>query len=82
MKRLNARASLQALTDLQILTDKAIFQWSSKNNPGIKFFFVSNKDVNKNHSNLVSTSGGSPRASFQGPGLHTAAFQHQKHPWK
>ena len=28
------------------------------------------------HSNLVSTSGGSPRATFQGPGLHTATLLH------
>ena len=26
----------------------AMFEWSSKNIPGIKFFFVSNKDVDKN----------------------------------
>ena len=48
VKRLNARASLQALTDHQILTAMAMFEWSSKNIPGIKFFFVSNKDVDKN----------------------------------
>ena len=48
MKRLNASASLQALTGHQILTAMAMFEWSSKNNPGIKFFFVSNKDVYKN----------------------------------
>ena len=48
MKRLKARTSLQALTDHQIPTAMAMFEWSSKNIPGIKFFFVSNKDVDKN----------------------------------
>ena len=45
VKYLNARDRLQALTDQQILTTKAMFEWSSKNIPGITFFFVSNKDV-------------------------------------
>ena len=48
VKRLAARASLQAATRDQILTPEQLFAWAEKNVHGISFFFVSSEDVRKN----------------------------------
>lgn len=47
-KRLVARASLQATEEDQILTPLQMFQWADENIDGIKFFFVSDDDVQRN----------------------------------
>lgn len=46
-KRLVARASLQATEEDQILTPLQMFQWADENKDGIKFFFVSDDDVQR-----------------------------------
>ena len=43
-----ARASLQAATDGHILTASKMYDWSSRNIPGVKFFYVSAADVVEN----------------------------------
>lgn len=45
VKRLVARASLQAATTDQILTPAEFFAWAVKNIHGISFFFVSSEDI-------------------------------------
>ena len=47
-KRLVARASLQATEKDQILTPLQMFTWANENIDGIKFFFVSDDDVQRN----------------------------------
>ena len=49
-KRLIARASLQAAEKDQILTPPSNVDWADQNIEGIKFFFVSDGDVQKNAS--------------------------------
>lgn len=44
VKRLAAKASLQNPIENQILTPLQLFQWSEKNLPSIKFFYVTNED--------------------------------------
>ena len=48
IKRLVARASLQAVTNNQILTPSQMFTWANQNIKGIKFFYVSSDDVQAN----------------------------------
>jgi len=45
VKRLVARASLQATSSNQILTPQELYTWASKNISGISFFFVSAEDI-------------------------------------
>lgn len=45
VKRLAARASLQAVNTNHILSPKDLFEWASSHIPGIKFFFVSKDEV-------------------------------------
>ncbi len=45
MKRLVARASLQAATSDQILTPRQPFEWAGANIQGVQFFFVSTEDI-------------------------------------
>ena len=47
VKRLVARASLQAVTTQQILTPSELFAWAVKNIQGICFFHVSSEDIKK-----------------------------------
>lgn len=47
MKRLVARASLQAAMENQITTPVQMFEWAQKNITGIQFQFVSTQDVEK-----------------------------------
>ena len=48
VKRLVARASLQATTDKQILTPQELFSWCVKNIQGISFLYVSTEDIQSN----------------------------------
>jgi hypothetical protein len=48
VKRLVARASLQATVTDQILTAKQMFDWAYQHITGITFFYVSDDDVNAN----------------------------------
>jgi len=45
VKRLAARASLQAVNTNHILTPQQLFEWAQTNISGIKFFFVPKSDV-------------------------------------
>ena len=53
MKRLVARASLQAATTDQIWTPWQLFEWAGTNIHGIHFFFVSTEDIQKHESGLA-----------------------------
>lgn len=53
VKRLVARASLQAATTDQILTPQQLFEWAVANIHGIKFFFVSTKDIHLHESSFA-----------------------------
>ena len=48
VKRLVVRASLQAATDGHTLTASKMYDWSRRNIPGVKFFYVSAADVVEN----------------------------------
>ena len=48
VKRLVARASLQAIVDHHILTPNEMYEWSHKNIEGIKFYYVSAEDIKEN----------------------------------
>lgn len=52
MKRLAARASLQATEIGQILTPVQLFNWAQSNILGVKFFFVSSEEVQVCSSDL------------------------------
>ena len=47
-KRLVAKASLQATVTNQILTPQQMFAWADQNIAGIKYLYVSEKDIAKN----------------------------------
>ena len=53
VKRLVARASLQATLQHQILTPHQMYDWATKNIPGIHFFFAAKDDVEVHRSCLV-----------------------------
>lgn len=48
VKRLVARASLQATTSNQILNPHQMFKWATANISGIRFFFMSSADIQEN----------------------------------
>ncbi len=53
VKRLVARASLQATLQDQILTPQQMYNWASKNIPGIHFFFAAKEDIEAHRSCLA-----------------------------
>ena len=52
VKRLVARASLQAPLDGQIMTPKDMFEWCIENIPGITFHYISTEDVKANEKSF------------------------------
>ncbi|XP_048845329.1 uncharacterized protein LOC125716737 isoform X3 [Brienomyrus brachyistius] len=48
VKRLTAKASLQATTSGQILTPGGMFKWASQHITGIQFFFVTSQNISEN----------------------------------
>lgn len=52
VKRLVARASLQATNCNQILTASNMFQWSHKNIKGVQFLFVSSEDISQHEKDF------------------------------
>ena len=54
VKRLVARASLQAATDGHILNASKMYDWSSRNIPGVKVFFCVYFQFCVNLSDLLS----------------------------
>jgi hypothetical protein len=52
VKRLVARASLQAATTDQILTPEQLFHWAVANIHGIQFFYVSADEIQQHESSL------------------------------
>lgn len=53
VKRLAARASLQAATCDQILDPQQLFEWASANIHGIHFFFLSTEDIQSHESSFA-----------------------------
>jgi len=53
VKRIAARASLQATTSGQILTPSDMFSWAETHIPGVKFIYMSDDDTNEHQKHFA-----------------------------